>query len=202
MRNMKLAVIGAIVLLVGLLVIAAMRDPAGSDVKIVRGVKPFYSGTEDDARLIRYYSLQLPYDEAVKSVQKELSGPGWMSKVTYGETVFAHMRNLEFVQIHRGRTVLDLETADTGFGGRSPFKLAGPAPDPHGWVTIITVRKTAPTRAFLRGLQKEDNGPRLPYCLVIPEPKTGPRDQQVDVHKGTASLESDNLTEMFKIANI
>jgi hypothetical protein len=203
----KITLAGVALILTGLLVTATLRNPAASpDVSIVKGVKPLTWALVDDGstlpkRQVRSYSMHMPFDEAVKAVDREMTAKSWIHETFYEYAMFSDGTGSkgESVRVERGRFVEGI--APPKLSHRASHRAtSGPVfPDPHGWVTITTTRSIGPIIGLARRMRKALSKPvTISYCVVRPAPQMGTSTAtMVDVNAGTSHLEGDGLYISF-----
>jgi hypothetical protein len=206
----RILVIGAIVLVIGLLVTASLHD-AGvvQDVALLRDVKPFAHGIElpggVPGLVRRHYSLNMPYDEVVTALETELAPLGWTHTDTYWESRFSQKGRLDLdsILVRRGRLVTGLRQPSgnrgtlTGSIKKLTRETGSNLPDSHDWVSVISTRRVGSVDTFLLKVRKllkkkKDNAsaPFTRYEILSPMPMRGSTKDLVDVKTGTRALES------------
>jgi len=195
-------------------VIAALilRDP--SEIKLVKGVKPFYTiyveGGPPGTFVQRSYSLHMSYDEAVRQVDKEIP-PSWVRQKDYGLASFSSQRS-ESVVIRRERYVtglveskkwrLDAEYLDIDSGLLTvPAKVVGNVPDSEGWITVDTEHTLTRFEFFttkIRHTIGNYHQPKsTPYQVVSQRPKSNAIIVHLPLDSDTASLASKDQEVSF-----
>ena len=131
-----------------LAVLAALifRDP--SDIKLVKGVKPYatayFESTNRNTFVQSSYSLHMSYDTAVRQIDKELPS-SWRRAKNYNNTIFQGP-NSEIIFVHRARYVTNLtlgaDWSALSEGGilTVPAATISNVPHAEGWITVDTER--------------------------------------------------------------
>jgi hypothetical protein len=208
-----LIIIGAILVLIGLLIAGATsRTPESvPDVALVKAVQPFSRdllevGTSTPNFEVRRYSLHFSFDDAVKDLEKELGDKHWTKNVTYAKASFESSSH-ELVEVDRGRLIELPPGTDlvNGFDDdRFPLVDYMNPPQSIGWVMVTTNRKLSLVQAARQAMQKRFGKREIlnqrSYELVCTNPVMGSVNQPVDVDKGSDELQGKGHNFSFFVA--
>jgi len=201
-----------------LAVLAALifRDP--SDIKLVKGIKPYttqyfvtkYWGGRTDNLVKRSYSLHMSYDKAVREIDRQLPS-SWTREKNFGLATFMSP-NSETILVERGRYVTGLQkskhwsipTEDLNSNYdilTVSAKIVANVPNADGWITVETERTLSRFESFTTKLKhaithyhQQRSGP---HQLVSQRPKPNAIILGLPMDSDTTSLVSKDQEVSF-----